>query len=162
MREPPRSAETDDQDLEDTMKRVMLGLMIAVLVLAGCEGGTGTSAKSSCSRSGRDNTCTVTLVSIDGALYRHEIRNDRFYGGTSNVDVAAEITVEEGAVRVWVQDREGNQTSVDVEPGQTAELNGAASLRVFSDERSFSVYFEPLDETQHAANVKAEIRYVSP
>jgi hypothetical protein len=144
------------------MKRVIVGLLIAVVVLAGCEGGTATNVKSSCSRAGRSNVCNVTLVSLDGGLYRHTIRNDRFYGGTSNVDITAEITVEEGSVRVWVEDREKHQSVVEVEPGQPAELHGAASLTVFSDERAFSIYFEPLDESQHAGNVKAEIHYGSP
>jgi hypothetical protein len=144
------------------MIRVMLGVLIAMLVLAGCEGGTRTKVTSRCSRSGGSNVCTVTLVSLEGGPYRHVIRNDRFYGGTSNVDVTAEITVEQGTVRVWVEDREGNQSVVEVEPGQPAELNGVASLTVLSDERSFSVYFEPLDETQRAENVQAEIHYGSP
>jgi hypothetical protein len=144
------------------MKRVMLGVLIAVLALAGCEGGTATNVKSSCSYSNRANVCNVTLASLDGGPYRHTIRNDRFYGGTSNVEITAEITVEQGSVRVWVEDREKNQSVVEVEPGQPAELHGTASLTVFSDERAFSIYFEPLDEALHAENVKAEIHYTSP
>ena len=100
----------------------------------------------------------VTLVSTEGGVYRHDIKNSSFWQGTTNIEVTVRITVEKGTVQVWLEDSRGNKTIVGVEPGQTAELKGAAYV-TGTDKRSFSVYFEPLGEPKRAENVQAEIRY---
>jgi len=100
----------------------------------------------------------VTLVSIEGGVYRHDIKNSSFWQGTTAIEVTVRITVEKGTIRVWLEDPRGNKTLVGVEPGQAAELKGVAWV-TGTDERSFSVYFEPLDEAKRAENVQAEIRY---
>jgi len=101
----------------------------------------------------------VTLVSTEGGVYRHDIKNSSFWQGTTNIEVTVRITVEKGTLQVWLVDYRGNKTIVGVEPGQTAELKGVASVTHSGDTRSFSVYFEPLGETKWAENVQAEIRY---
>jgi len=101
----------------------------------------------------------VTLVSTEGGVYRHDIKNSSFWQGTTNIEVTVRITVEKGTLQVWLEDRQRNKTLVGVEPGQTAELKGVASVTYNGGARSFSVYFEPLDETKRAENVQAEIRY---
>jgi hypothetical protein len=93
------------------------------------------------------NVCMVTLVSTEGSVYRHDIKNSSFWQGTTNIEVTARITVEKGTVQVWLEDSQGNKTLVGVEPGQTAELKGIAWV-TGTDKRSFSVYFEPLGETK--------------
>ena len=100
----------------------------------------------------------VTVVSTEGGVYRHDIKNNSFWQGTTNIEVTVQITVEKGTVQVWLEDSRGNKTIVGVEPGQTAELKGVAYV-TGTDKRSFSVYFEPLGETKRAENVQAEIRY---
>jgi hypothetical protein len=101
----------------------------------------------------------VTLVSTEGGVYRYDVKNSSFWQGTDAIEVTVKVTVEKGTLQVWLEDRQRNKTLVGVEPGQTAELKGVASVTHSGDTRSFSVYFEPLDETKRAENVQAEIRY---
>ena len=144
------------------MRQLTLLLLVGMLALAGCKGENQTVVRSSCSRTGRSNVCTVTLVSVAGGVYRHVIKNDSFWPGTDNAEVTVRISVEKGSLQVWLEDRQGNKTIVGVEPGQTAELKGLAWLG--GGERAFSVYFEPLGEgeAKRAENVQAEIRYNTP
>jgi len=140
------------------MKQLTLWLLIGILALSGCEGGTPMDVRSRCSGGDGPNVCTVTLDRIEGGVYRHDIKNSSFWQGTSAIEVTVRITVEKGTVQVWLEDSQGNKTLVGVEPGQTAELKGAARV-TGTDKRSFSVYFEPLGEAKRAENVQAEIRY---
>ncbi len=140
------------------MKQLTLWLLIGILALAGCEGGTLTNVQSRCSGASGPNVCMVTLVSVEGGVYRHDVKNSSFWQGTTNIEVTVRITVEKGTVQVWLEDSHGNKTPVGVESGQTAELKGVAHV-TGTDKRSFSVYFEPLGETKRAENVQAEIRY---
>jgi len=140
------------------MKQLTLWLLIGILALSGCEGGTGTSVQSRCSGASGPNECMVTL-STEGGVYRHDIKNSSFWQGTTNIEVTVRITVEKGTLQVWLEDSQGNKTLVGVEPGQTAELKGAASVTHIGGTRSFSVYFEPLGEPKRAENVQAEIHY---
>jgi len=141
------------------MKQLTLWLLIGILALSGCGGGTPMDVRSRCSGGDGPNVCTVTLDRIEGGVYRHDIKNNSFWQGTSAIEVTVRITVEKGTLQVWLEDRRGNKTIVGVEPGQTAELKGVASVTHIGGTRSFSVYFEPLDETKRAENVQAEIRY---
>ena len=140
------------------MKQLTLWLLIGILALSGCEGGTRTNIQSRCSGASGPNVCTVTL-NTEGGVYRHDVKNSSFWQGTDAIEVTVRITVEKGTLQVWLQDPQGNKTLVGVEPGQTAELKGVASVTHIGDTRSFSVYFEPLDEPKRAENVQAEIRY---
>jgi len=141
------------------MKQLTLLLLVGILALVGCEGGTETTISSRCNSTGRSNVCTVTLVSIKGGVYRYDVKNDSFWPGTNAVEVTMQITVEKGTVQVWLEDPQRNKTIVGVEPGQTAELKGVASVTHIGSTRSFRVYFEPLGEPKQAENVQAEIRY---
>jgi hypothetical protein len=140
------------------MKQLTLWLLIGLLALSGCEGGARTNVRSRCSGANGPNVCTVTVVSIEGGAYRHNIKNRSFWPGTGAVEVTVRVTVEKGIVQVWLEDPQKNKTLVRVKPGQTAELKGIAWV-TGTGERSFSVYFEPLGETKRAENVQAEIRY---
>ena len=140
------------------MKQLTLALLIGILALSGCEGGTGTSVQSRCSGASGPNECMVTL-STEGGVYRHDIKNSSFWQGTDAIEVTVRITVEKGTLQVWLEDPQRNKTLVGVEPGQTAELKGVASVTYNGGARSFRVYFEPLDETKRVENVRAEIRY---
>lgn len=141
------------------MKQLTLWLLIGILTLSGCKGGTQTIARSRCSGASGPNVCTVTLVSIEGGVYRHDIKNRSFWQGTSAIEVTVRVTVEKGIVQVWLEDPQRNKTLVRVKPGQTAELKGIAWVTGTTDGRSFGVYFEPLGDTKRAENVQAEIRY---
>ena len=140
------------------MKQLTLALLIGILTLSGCEGGTRTNIQSRCSGASGPNVCTVTL-NTEGGVYRHDIKNSSFWQGTGAIEVTARITVEKGTLQVWLEDRQRNKTLVGVEPGQTAELKGVASVTHIGSTRSFSVYFEPLGEAERVENVQAEIRY---
>ena len=140
------------------MKQLTLWLLIGIVTLSGCKGGAQTDMRSRCSAASGPNVCMVTLVSIEGGMYSHDIQNSSFWQGTTNIEVTVRITVEKGTVQVWLEDSRGNKTIVGVEPGQTAELKGVAYV-TGTDKRSFSVFFEPLDEAKRAENVQAEIRY---
>jgi hypothetical protein len=141
------------------MKQLTLWLLIGLLALSGCEGGARTSARSRCSGSSGPNVCTVTVVSIEGGVYDHKIKNRSFYPGTGAVEVTVRVTVEKGIVQVWLEGPQKNKTLVRVKPGETAEFTGVAMVYGSASERQFSVYFEPLGDTQRAENVQAEIRY---
>ena len=141
------------------MKKLTLWLLIGILALSGCEGGTKTNIQSRCSGANGPNVCLVTLVSIEGGVYRHDIKNSSFWQGTSAIEVTARITAEKGTLQVWLEDPERNKTLVGVEPGQTAELKGIAWVTGAGEQRRFSVYFEPLGETKRAENVQVEINY---
>src|SRR5512135_3756240 len=108
------------------MKQMTLWLLIGIVALAGCGGGASTEVRSVCSNSSGPNVCTVTLVSTEGGVYRYDVKNRSFWQGTTNIEVTVWITVEKGTLRVWLADSQGNKTLVGVEPGQTAELKGAA------------------------------------
>lgn len=141
------------------MKQLTLWLLIGILALSGCEGGATMDVRSRCSGSDGPNECTVTLDHIEGGVYRHDIKNSSFWQGTDAIEVTVKVTVEKGSLQVWLEDRRGNKTIVGVEPGQTAELKGVASVTHIGGTRSFSVYFEPLGEAERVENVQAEIRY---
>ena len=141
------------------MKQLTLALLIGILALSGCAGGAQTEMRSRCSGASGPNVCTVTLVSTEGGVYRYDVKNSSFWQGTDAIEVTVRITVEKGTLQVWLEDPQKNKTLVGVEPGQTAELKGVASVTYSGGPRSFSVYFEPLDETKRAENVRAEIRY---
>lgn len=141
------------------MKQLALWLLIGILALSGCEGGTKTNIQSRCSGSHGPNVCMVTLVSIEGGVYRHDIKNSSFWQGTTAIEVTVRITVEKGTLQVWLEDPQRNKTLVGVEPGQTAELKGIAWVTGTGEQRWFSVYFEPLGETKRAENAQVEIRY---
>ncbi|MCL4298449.1 MAG: hypothetical protein KJ077_22120 [Anaerolineae bacterium] len=144
------------------MKKVMLWLVVGLFILTGCEGGTTVEVNSHCNSSGRSGVCMVTLVSIDGGPYRFKIENDSFWSGAEAVQVTAQVSVEKGRLQVWLEDPEGNKIAENVKPGQSVELKGAADMISFSDERSFSVYFEPQGDAKRAENVQAEIHYDMP
>ena len=141
------------------MKQLTLALLIGILALSGCEGGAQTEMRSRCSGADGPNVCMVTLVSTEGGVYRHDIKNSSFWQGITNIEVTVRITVEKGTLQVWLEDPQRNKTLVGVEPGQTAELKGVASVTHSGDARSFSVYCEPLGEPNQVENVQAEIRY---
>jgi hypothetical protein len=103
--------------------------------------------------------CSVTLVSIEGGVYGHDIKNRSFWPGTGAIEVTVRVTVEKGIVQVWLEDPQKNKTLVRVKPGETAEFTGVAMVFGSASERQFSVYFEPLGDTKRAENVQAEIRY---
>ncbi len=140
------------------MKQLTLWLLMGILTLSGCVGGVQTIAQSRGGGVSGPNVCWVTLVSTEGGVYRHDVKNRSFWQGTTNIEVTVRITVEKGTVQVWLEDSRGNKTLVGVEPGQAAELKGAAYVSG-TDPRSFSIYFEPLGEAKRAENVQAEIRY---
>ena len=146
------------------MKRLVLLLWVGLLALAGCDGATSVSKQDRCNSSGRAGTCTVQFGSIAGGAYRYEVENSQFRSGTNAVEVTAQVTVETGTLLVWLEDPQGDKHTVTVEPGQMAEIGGTAWVTGMSDERSFSVYFEPQGEgeAKRAENVQAEIRYSMP
>ena len=154
-----------DQGL-DTMRNLFPLLLIAMAALAGCDGGTGTQTEvqSNCSSEGGRGTCSVTLASIKGGTYRYEFSNDEFWPNGRGVDVTARVSVAKGAVKVWLEDPDQKKATLEVEPGETRELNGTAWLDTLGDNRSCYVYFEPLGvgDAKRAENVQAEIRYNMP
>jgi len=142
------------------MKQITLWLLIGVLALSACGGGGAqTDMRSECSRASGPNECMVTLVSLEGGIYRYDVENSAFWQGTTNIEVTVQITVEQGTVQVWLKDSRGTKASISVKPEQTAELTGVAQVMTGVDKRSFSVYFEALGDTQRAKNVRAEIHY---
>jgi len=145
------------------METRFLLLLVGILALAGCGGGAQTTVRSRCNSTNGSNVCTVTLVSIEGGVYRYDVKNSSFWPGTNAVEVTVRISVEKGTLRVWLEDPQRNTIIVGVEPGQTAEIKGTAWVTGIG-ERSFSVYFEPLGEgeAKRAENVQAEIRYNTP
>jgi hypothetical protein len=143
--------------------RMVLALWM-IFLLSACEGGSATDVRSSCTRSGRAGECTITVISLEGYYYRHEISNTNFWPGADNVEVSVSLTVEKGEVLFWMEDRQGNKQSVTVRPGEIAEIQGKAWLDTLNDKRSFYLYFElPGEGEDHRAeNIQAQVRYDMP
>lgn len=135
-----------------------------ILLLSACEGESAADVRSECSSSGRAGECTITITTLEGNYYRHEIGNSNFWPGAENVEVSVSLTVEKGEVLFWMENQQGNRYSVTVEPGQPAEIQGKAWLDTLNDKRSFYLYFElPGEgEAKRAENIRAQVRYDMP
>jgi len=146
------------------MQSRTLPLVGALLLLSGCgdgKGGTQADVRSECSGIPNGEACRVTLVSLEGGAYRHPFRDEDWHSMVNAVQVTARITTGTGKLRVWWEDPQGQRVSAAVEAGRPTELQGTAQVAGASDDRSFSVYFQPEGETKRVENVQAEIRYTT-
>jgi hypothetical protein len=140
-------------------RRVGLVLaMVLVLVLsAACEGGTSGSVSGSserCSQKMGAGTCSGKWKRLRGT-YTKNVESDYISSGEA-IAVEVQVSVEEGTVRVYIEDPDGGVTSVDVAPGSTGTLVGFAK----GDFDEFDVKFEAVDG--EATGVSWEIAYQIP
>lgn len=148
------------------MKKLILWLIATALLLTACnmENATRSETNAQCNSSKRKGTCTITLVYLENGPYRFDVHNDWWWPGASSVEVKLSATVETGSAVVWMLTPENEKTSVIIAPGETGELLMPAWVTGPSDERAFSVYFEPLGEgeAKRVENLTAVVDYDLP
>lgn len=151
---------------EIAMKKLVSLLLAAALLLTACnmENATRSETNASCNSSMRKGTCTITLVYLENGPYRFDVHNDWWWPGASSVEVNLRATVETGSAVVWMLTPENEKVSVTVTPGETGELQLPAWVTGPSEEREFSVYFEPLGEgeAKRVENLTAVVDYDLP
>jgi hypothetical protein len=142
------------------VKRISFFLVLASLLIlslaCGSSGGSSGSvsgSNESCVTYGTGGECDGRYNTLKGAYFK-SVGDEGFSGKVALVEL--EATVETGRVRVWVQDRDGEKTAIDLEPGQTQSLSGEAAFTL--DE--FKVYFEALDG--EASGVRYSLKYSQP
>ncbi len=139
------------------MKKLPITLLIfflAFLVFA-CEGGTSGSVSGSgqsCTSNGSGGVCEGSYAKLSGT-YSEDIEVS---GVTDEVLVDVTASVDEGSVRVYLVDPDGNKTGAVAKPGAPVSVSGSAEVSL----DAFSVYFEAVDGK--AAGVKYNIQYTYP
>jgi hypothetical protein len=133
-------------------------MMVLVLVLTvACEGGTSGSVSGSserCSHKVSGGTCSGKFKRLRGT-YTKNVESERIFSGSA-IPVEVKASVESGTLRVYVEDPDGEVTSVDVAPGGTGTLVGFAK----GEFDEFDVKFEAVGE--EATGVSWEIVYQIP
>lgn len=124
------------------MKKLLAAFLIFLLALsiAGCEGGTSGSvsgSSQSCSTDSSGGTCQGKFNKLSGT-YSEDIPMSQTANAVQ-VDVTA--SVDEGSVRVYLVDPDGEQKSAIAKPNAPASVSGLADG--FID--TFRVYFEAVD-----------------
>ena len=100
-------------------------LCILLSLLSACEGGTSGSvrnASQSCSTAGGYGDCQGRLGRLSGT-YGIDIEDEGISPGDT-VRVVLTIAVESGSIRAYMEDPEGMETSVEVNPGMPATVTG--------------------------------------
>ena len=141
------------------MKRVLLLFTLSVMILfTACEStGSLSGVQSSCRSSGKNGTCTLAIARLSGGPVSQAIENSSFRAGDEEAQVTVRVSTQSGALRVGLTGDNGEEKTVEVQPGQTAELSGPARISGTGDERRFSVYFTALDG--EVSGVEAEVEY---
>ena len=140
------------------IKRVVHGLTLVILiaVLVGCEGGTSGSvmgSRSSCSSGIRGGSCKGSYRKLTGT-YSEDVETTRT--GFQSVVADVTVSVDEGAVRVYLKAPDGTETSAEARPGSPAAISGPADASSYD---GFRVYFEALDGTAQGVSYTIEFTY---
>lgn len=141
------------------MKRIvsLLALLLLVLVSACDSVGSMSGVQSSCRSSGKSGTCTLSVNRLTGGPVSHTVENSAFRSGDEEAQVTVRVSTQSGALRVGLTGDNGEEQTVEIQPGQSTELSGPARITGTGDERRFSVYFTAIDE--EVSGVQAEIVY---
>lgn len=142
------------------MKRFAV-LLLLILLLAACDtSGSARGVSKNCRSSGTSGSCTITMQSIQGTISQ-KIENGSFRSSHDAAQVTVTVSGGSGAVRVYVNGADDQQSAVEVQPGQTAELTGFADISG-TDPRWFNVHFAVLEEGATVENLQAEVVYQVP
>jgi hypothetical protein len=135
----------------------ILAITLLAAVLIACEGGTSGSivgGRESCTHRGSSGVCDGTWKKLAGT-YGKDVENESISSGDA-VDVQVQVSVESGKVRVSLQSPDGEESSVEVEPGKAATLSGMAE----GSFEEFEVRFEAVEG--EASGVAYTISYQVP
>ena len=102
----------------------LLGLLLVLVVVTACEGGSVTGSRERCSHKVDSGECAGSFKKLSGT-YTLDVENDRIFNNTP-VQVRVQVSVESGPLKVWVKSPDDETTSVEVSPGQMATLTGVA------------------------------------
>ena len=131
-----------------------LPLVVILLSIIACEGGTSESVVGSsqrCEWGGSEGVCDGKFKKLSGT-YAVDIEDDDIFSGDI-IDVEAVVSVESGVVNVSVESPDGRITSVQVLPNRPGTLVGQAE----GDFSAFEVTFEAIQE--EALNIIWTISY---
>ena len=107
---------------------VLIILAIMVTLLAACSGGTSGSvigSSQNCKTGGGSGSCTGKIGKLSGT-YGMDIEDEDIYSGDA-VEVEITASLENGLVEISVNDPDGKDYSVQVEPGTQATLLGVST-----------------------------------
>jgi len=140
------------------MKKIwhILILILAILIISACgEGiqGSVMGSRQQCSSNLNGGHCEGSFKKLSGT-YSEDMSMTR--SGFYQVEVEVIASVEEGELRVFLVDPEGNETSSIAMPGQTIEIHG----NVEANYESFRVYFEAL--TEEVKGIAYTVDYTYP
>lgn len=102
-------------------------LLLALVLLVGCAGGTSGSivgSSQSCKTGGGSGSCSGRIGKLTGT-YGMDIEDEGIFSGDP-VDVELTLSIEVGLVDVSVEDPGGKSYSIEVEPGSEATLLGVS------------------------------------
>ncbi len=132
----------------------LLCFMMVVLTILACEGATSgsvTGSTETCRMTGNGGECEGKFGKLSGT-YGADIEDENIFS-MDVIDVEVQVSVESGSVKVSVEGRDGEVSSVQATPNQPATLVGVTE----GDFDGFEVTFEALDE--EARNVQYKISY---
>jgi len=140
------------------IKRVVLGWALVVLLaaLVGCEGGTSGSvmgSRSSCTSGMRGGSCKGSFKKLSGT-YSEDVETTRT--GFQSVVADVTVSVDDGAVRVYLKAPDGTETSAEARPGRPAAISGPADASSYD---GFRVYFEAVNDAAQGVSYTIEFTY---
>ncbi len=131
-------------------------LILSILIITACGDGIHGSVMGSrqkCSSNLNGGRCEGSFKKLSGT-YSEDMSMTR--SGFFQVEVKVSASVEEGEIRVFLVDSQGNETSSIATLGQPIEIQG----NVEANYESFRVYFEAL--TDDVKDVAYTVDYVYP
>ncbi len=130
-------------------RRLIFFFVTTVMMLSACEGATSGSVRNSsqtCHNLGGYGDCEGRMGRLSGT-YSIDIEDEGISPG-DDVIVELSLSVEVGSVIASMQDRDGQETSVLVEPGVPGNLTGV----VGGDFDGFEVVFRAPGESAEGIN----------
>jgi hypothetical protein len=133
-----------------------LSLILVVLMVAACTGGTSGSILNSsqnCKTGGGTGSCTGRIGKLNGTYGMNIEDGDIFSGDPVEIEIT--VSVESGLVEVSVEDPDGKRYSIQVEPGDQATLLGVST----GGFDGFEITFQAVDG--QAQNLSYDLIYQS-
>ena len=139
------------------MKRktiALLSICILILTLSACEGATSGSVRNSsqtCHNLGGYGDCEGRIAKLSGT-YSIDIEDEGISPGDELI-VELAVSLEVGSLQASMQGPDGDETSVDVDPGAPANITGL----VQGEFDGFEISFRALSES--AEGIVYSLRY---
>lgn len=142
------------------MKRLVVFPLLAVLLLfTACANTSGSMSgvQANCQPAGDGGKCDLEISELSGGPVAQPVKSSTFTPSDNEAQVTVRVSSESGALRVGLTSENGEQKTVEVQPGEPVEITAPARIIGTTDDRTFSVEFTATDGK--ASGVKAEILY---